>query len=79
MTVKDLLESLAHYPPDAFVVIEVPDHQYRLARDWPEVATVPAKKADRVGVLRLGEDDSRESDADVRARGEKRVAVVVFR
>jgi hypothetical protein len=72
VTAAELIESLRHYPPGALVVVPHGDHHYRLARDFPVVAT-----RDKGG--RLSEDDGRESDANVLDRGERRVAVVVLR
>ena len=73
MTVAELMESLKHYPPDALVVVPEFDHKYRQARDWPVI--VVADKSRR----RLSEDNEAESDADLRARGERRFAGMVLR
>ena len=73
MTASELIESLKHYPPDALVVIEGPDHSYRQVSDWPVIAV--ASKDRR----RLSEDVPNEPDADIRKRGERRFAAVLLR
>lgn len=72
MTVAELRDSLSHYPPNALVVVDCENHSYRTARDCPAVA-VRSKGG------HLSEDDERDGDGGLRKRGERRVAVVVFR